>query len=379
MTGKERIMATMRGEKVDRPSVNFYELDGYTQNEHNPDPFNIYNHPSWKPLLDLVRTRTDPIVVHGVPFIAPPSYLNKCTRTTTYYDQAGNRHTETEIALNDRILHTHTRRDMEINTTWTLEHTLKDEDDLEAWLALPDDEIGIPNYNFLHGAEKSLGDTGIVMLATGDAINTFANLFGMENFMIIAMTEPELTTRALNKFHRQIVKKVSVVANDNPGYLWRIHGPEYASVPYLPPSLYKKYVADYDCELVDLIHKSNGYARIHQHGNQKDILDYTVETGCDAIDPVEPIPHGDISLLDVRKKYGKQLVLFGDIEITDIENLSETEFKKVVERSVEEGTYGKGRGFVLQPSAAPLGRELSQHTYNNYVTMVETVEKMTSK
>lgn len=376
MTRKERLLATMRGEKVDRPSVCFNDINAYTQNEYDPDPFNIYNHPSWKPLLELTRTRTDRLVIHGVPFIAPPTYLDKRKHITTYYDEQGSRHVETQIHLDDRTLHSHTRRDMALDTLWTLEHLLKDEDDLEAWLALPDEETGIPDYRFLHTAEKALGDSGLVLLSIGDAINSLAGLLGMENFMIIAMTEPELTIRALNKFHRQIADKISIVSRDNPGCMWRIYGPEYATVPYLPPALYKKYVADYDRELVDIIHRYHGFVRIHQHGNQKDILDYTVETGCDAIDPIEPIPHGDISLLDVRKKYGHQLVLFGNIEVTDLENLPEPEFKKVVERSVEEGTHGEGRGFVLMPSACPLGRELTQRAYNNYLTMVETIEKM---
>ena len=133
MTRKERIMATMRGESVDRPAVNFYEINGYTQNENNMDPFNVFNHPSWKPLLTLTRERTDRIVLHSVPFINPPTHLDKKRRITTYYDNAGSRHVETEIRLDGLTLHSHTRRDMELDTTWTLEHLLKDEEDLEAW------------------------------------------------------------------------------------------------------------------------------------------------------------------------------------------------------------------------------------------------------
>lgn len=115
---------------------------------------------------------------------------------------------------------------------------------------------------------------------------------------------------------------------------------------------------------------------IHQHGRQKDVLQYTLKTGCDGIDPIEPIPHGDISLLDVRKNYGKDLVLFGNLEIRDIEQLSPEEFEPLIEKAIEEGTFGEGKGFVLMPSACPLGRILSENTLNNYKKIIEVIERL---
>ncbi|MBW8016687.1 MAG: hypothetical protein FVQ82_10905 [Planctomycetes bacterium] len=62
-------MATLRGEPVDRPAVSFYELNGLDEDYNDPDPFNIYNDPSWKPLIDLTKDHTDRIVMRSVPFI----------------------------------------------------------------------------------------------------------------------------------------------------------------------------------------------------------------------------------------------------------------------------------------------------------------------
>ncbi len=41
MTRRERLMATLRGDPVDRPAVSFYEINGLDENPDNPDPFNI--------------------------------------------------------------------------------------------------------------------------------------------------------------------------------------------------------------------------------------------------------------------------------------------------------------------------------------------------
>ncbi len=90
----------------------------------------------------------------------------------------------------------------------------------------------------------------------------------------------------------------------------------------------------------------------------------------DAIDPIEPPPQGDVDLEYVRREYGKDLVLFGNLEVSDIENMAHDEFEKVVEKSLKDGTSGDGRGFVLMPSAAPYGRIITDTTMKNYETMI---------
>ena len=87
-----------------------------------------------------------------------------------------------------------------------------------------------------------------------------------------------------------------------------------------------------------------------------------VGMGADAIDPLEPPPHGDVTLDDVRQRYGRQLVLFGNLEVVDIERMDPAQFDTLVCRTLQQGTAGPGRGFVLMPSASPIGRTVGhQH------------------
>lgn len=373
MTRKERLLRTLCGEPVDRPPVCFYEINGFDEDPTDPDPFNVYNHPSWEPLLTLTRDKTDRIVMRTVPFLREANAIDRLTRVTSYYDENGSRHTVTEITAGDRVLRQHTRRDPAVNTLWTLEHFLKDDDDLQAWLDLPhSDDIGTPDYRAVLQTEQALGDTGIVMLDTGDALCEVASLFSMEDYTITAMMSPELFTQALELIQRTVLAKIQRVAQDLPGRLWRIYGPEYATPPYLPPRLYHDYVVRFDSALVEAIQALGGFARIHQHGNLRDVLAYAVETGCTAIDPIEPTPQGDVTLAEVREKYGDQLVLFGNLEISDIEQVSQSEMEEKVRVALREGTGGKG--FVLMPSSAPYGREISEVTLRNYRTIVALTE-----
>ena len=372
MTPRERLMATLQGKTVDRPAVSFYELNGLDENRNDPDPFNIFSHPSWAPLIDLAREKTDRIVMRGVAFKEiSPDPIGHLATDTTWDDPQGRRFTRRTIAAGKRTLTMQTRRDPDINTVWTTEHLLKNLDDLDAFLELPVFGAGeIVDPTALLNVEAALGERGIAMIDTPDPLCLAALLFDLGEYTVIAMTAPERFHRLLGRFSDVLLKKTAEVADVLPGRLWRIYGPEFAAPPYLPPRLFREYVSRYVTPMIEIIHRSGGYARIHSHGRMKGILDDIAAMGADAIDPIEPPPQGDVELAYVRKRYGKQLVLFGNLEIADVENMPTPRFAEKVKRALDEGTAGDGRGFVLMPSASPYGRELSSLALKNYETIV---------
>lgn len=46
MTKRDRLMATWRGEPVDRPPVSFYEIGGWKMQPDPDDEFRVWNDPS---------------------------------------------------------------------------------------------------------------------------------------------------------------------------------------------------------------------------------------------------------------------------------------------------------------------------------------------
>jgi uroporphyrinogen-III decarboxylase len=209
------------------------------------------------------------------------------------------------------------------------------------------------------------------MVDTEEPLCSAATLFSMEDYTVFALTEQELFHQLLEKLSGHILERTAKTSAAFPGRLWRIYGAELATEPYLPPRLFEEYVVRYCEPMVKMIQKSGGFARIHCHGRIRNVLDHIVGMGADAIDPVESFPQGDVDLKEVREKYGKQLVLFGNIEIADIENLSNKEFGDLVDRTLSKMSSGSGRGFVLMPTASPCGREVSAQTLRNYETLVQ--------
>ncbi len=376
MTRRERLMATLEGRTVDRPAVSFYELDALDFNAPPDfDPFYVYAHPSWRPLAELVREETDRIVIRGAAFEdLLPDPLKHLASDKTWIDEEGRRITHRKIAAGSRVLTMRTRQDPDVDTVWTTEHLLKDLGDLDAFLDLPEFESGEPvDPTTVLATEAALGDSGIVMIDIPDPLHLSASLFELGQYTIIATMEQRRFRRLLDRFFSLLVPKIEAVARLLPGRLWRITGPEYAAPPYLRPSLFREYVCPYVGRMVEIIQSTNGYARLHCHGNTRAILDDMARTGADAIDPIEPPPQGDVELEYVRRCYGKQFALFGNLEIADIENMPTRQFAEKVKRALDDGTKGEGRGFVLMPSSSPYGRVLSPLTVKNYEKIIELV------
>lgn len=379
---RERLMATLRGEAVDRPAVSFYEVGGFQVDPADPEPYNVYNAPDWRPLLQLAEERTDlirlmsPVRARSVdPTGSAAGEQRREFFQDRTWEEGDSRFTRTTLTVAGRTLTQTTRRDRDLDTVWTTEHLLAGPDDLQAYLEIPDEAFTESlDTERLEAEEARLGDRGIVMVDTEDPLCAAASLFHMEDYTILAFTEPALFHRLLEKLARRIQDRTERVSRLLPGRLWRIYGPEYASAPYLPPRLFEEYVVRYVKPMVRAIQAHGGFARIHSHGRLAGVLDHLAGMEPDALDPIEPPPQGDVELGDVRRRHGKQLVLFGNLEITDVEHLPADRFEEKVKRALAEGTAGDGRGFVLMPSAAPYGRTISPTTMRNYETMVRVAE-----
>ncbi len=392
MTSRERLMATLRGEPVDRPAVNFYEIGGFDVDPSDPDEFNVYHDPSWWPLLELAEERTDLIRMRSA--VRSRSWDPQTVIPGGQRAEDGGRSTEgrahreshregqwlctrVTIRAGGRTLSSTTRRSPEVDTIWTTEHLLKNVDDLKAYLELPEEffaeEIDVAR---LREADAKVGERGIVMVDTEDPICAASSLFRMEDFLTVALTEPLLFHRLLEKLARPLFARTERVSEAFPGHLWRIYGPEYAAEPFLPPRLFQEYVVRYTEPIVQAVHRHGGFARVHCHGRLHAILDLICQMGADATDPIEPPPHGDVSLEYVRRVYGERLVLFGNIELLDIESMEPAAFERLVRQTLADGTRGHGRGFVLMPSSAPNGRQITSRIMKNYETMVRLAAKV---
>jgi uroporphyrinogen-III decarboxylase len=155
--------------------------------------------------------------------------------------------------------------------------------------------------------------------------------------------------------------------------LYRICGPEYATPPYLPNELFTRFVKPYVTEMTELIHSKGALVRLHSHGRVNQALETIAATGCDALDPVEAPPDGDIELAEVKRRVGDQMCIFGNIQLKMLESGTPDEVEAKVRQCLSEAM--DGGGYVIMPTASPISTPLSKKTEANYLRFFESALK----
>ena len=136
------------------------------------------------------------------------------------------------------------------------------------------------------------------------------------------------------------------------GPFWHFNGVERAAPPMMGPRQWDEWVVPYDGEIMRRIKAADPEARIHVHchGKVRTLLDSFVEMGVDSIDPVEPLPQGDVDIAEAKETYDGKLVFRGNIEFLDMETKQPDEIEELVRRAIEDS--GR-KNVMLQTSAGP--------------------------
>ncbi len=88
---------------------------------------------------------------------------------------------------------------------------------------------------------------------------------------------------------------------------------ENIDVRFTSPKLFEKYCLEYYQEVADYLHKHGKYVHIHVDGYAKPLLPLLKETGLDGIEALTPKPVGDMTLEDIKKALGDEMIIIDGI------------------------------------------------------------------
>jgi len=364
LTSRQRLLRTLRGEKPDRVPISLYEFDGFYDDW-------IYDYPEYVNILEYAKDKTDKMY-----FWSPPGdksvlfygVMDEQDIETTEWKEGKSIYTKTEIKTPRGKLSSLSRQDEGVHTTWTIEHLCKDEKDAEKILSLPYLPWRPPVDSFFE-LDRELGDSGIVMGDIPDALCLTADIFGFTRFLTTYIDNPKLIFKLMDFFQERIYDFLEYLLTNGAVTLYRIVGPEYATPPYLSPKEFDKLVTAYDRELINLLHRYGGFARLHSHGKISKVMKSFLEMEIDATDPVEPPPDGDVELKEVREILGEKVTLIGNIEEKLFHMGGKEDMEKAVRKAIEEGA--SGGPFILCPTAMPLTTPLARKIQENIIHYID--------
>ncbi|HBG26883.1 MAG: hypothetical protein A2Y10_11305 [Planctomycetes bacterium GWF2_41_51] len=364
MNSRERLLKVLNGEIPDRVPVSTYELCGF-----NSKAFEN-NDPSYYELMQKIRQDTDCVCMWE------PLSNVKFLESSFPVEMEIRQSRENDAQIINKIIHTpkgditNTTKVIDnVHTVWQTEHWCKNVDDVEKALSVPYEpaEYDISDYQRI---KNEVGSNGIIMASLADALCFAADLMNFGDYTVWAMTDTDHFIKTLERIHSRIMENLKRMLDVNVVDLYRICGPEYASPPYMPPQLFEKFVVPFVSEMTELIHSKGAKVRLHCHGKINKILDLICKTGCDAIDPCEAPPDGDIELSEVKKRISSKICIFGNIQLKLLET-ADTENIKMAVQNCMNAAKKDGR-YIIMPTAAPINTPLSPKTQQNYDTFINS-------
>ncbi len=239
--------------------------------------------------------------------------------------------------------------------------------DVEALLSIPF-EASHPNADAFLDSKREYGEEGLVLAGIPDAICFLAEYMSPEDFCLLWALDPEYMEEATNIVHSRLIQWVDEASAGGVD-AYRIVGAEYIT-EQLGPKAFGRLGRDQDTELVDVIHKYDGIAYYHCHGKMDAYIEDLVATGIDALDPIEVEPYGDITMGVAKRRVGDDVCLVGGLD--DMEVL-ETRDRATVLQMGEECLQAAGPvGYCLAGTASGT---FTEPAARNFMALVDVAEQ----
>ena len=214
-------------------------------------------------------------------------------------------------------------------TIFQKDYFVKKKEDIKILKYMYDDLKYFPTYDDTRKEEAKIGEYGIVAVGVvgSPIIDMIENFMGIQNFLFYLYDYKKDIESLYDTMFAKNVESLKIISR-SPAKLivvWEDTGTGLYS-----PDIFKRYIAPVLKKYSDIAHKNNKYILVHSCGLLKDIIDDLAETGIDGLTDVPTFPTGNINLIDIRKKVGKNFILTGGIDSTVLTSPD----KRVVEKNV---------------------------------------------
>ena len=110
--------------------------------------------------------------------------------------------------------------------------------------------------------------------------------------------------------------------------------------PFLSPSKFSEFVAPYLARLIQGYRELGFYTIKHTDGNIMPILDQLVAANPHALHSLDP--QGGVDIAEVKRRYGDQLCLIGNVKCSSLDSGTEAEIRESARYALQHGMPGGG-------------------------------------
>lgn len=360
MTGRERLMAAIRGEDVDRlpwsPCLDGYFLGKGTR---QLDAFRRIGADV------MMRNRTN--YVGSFPSAAsvpPPGKSHPFELTQRVVDGDIEFSYETPVGtLTERVR----ANEESPNIPWITKPMVQSVEDLKILSWIHDHAEFAPFPDGFERTEKAVGDDGITTISVlGTPLQWMLNNgVLLERFWYLYFDHTEEVEAALDSCHRMYVRMMHAIA-EGPGEV--VVQYENLSSSLCSPKIWEMYSFGHANEYADILHDAGKIFLQHSCGHLAAFGTKIGEMHLDGCIDVATPPTGTISFSAAREMWGPDKLIMGGIDATHFVADTPDEMKAYVRGLIED--MGDGRRMILgSGDATPKGTP-----WENLLAVTEVVE-----
>ncbi len=233
-----------------------------------------------------------------------------------------------------------------VGTNYWIDGILKSEGDLEKFVPPDPDEI---NYDLVDFVVKDAqnGDYPVIGGIHLAGMFPYLMMGGLDKFSINLHIKPEFTKKVVDMVADIQIKIATNMLDRGVDIIAETDDIAGMSGPFWPPKTMREIIWPPIKKMVEICKKRGVPYCKHTDGNIMPVLKEMVDyCGFQGINPIEP---QSMDMGDVKRKYGNQLYIRGNVDITwVIPYGSESDVRTDVRRSIDQGA--KGGGYIISES-----------------------------
>ena len=316
MTKRERMLAALRREDVDRPPATpdihlMFPVKhrGYTQWDVKGPRATV---PIWKVRLDTYREfDMDAWIQQGIAFSGPKNVKgsSKMIRETgDEYEEEITQETPKGV-VTSRIVHP--KQEGEWFSKYPFEDPPNDQEKAECFLDFdPEDGHDLSEYRKVY---DELGDDGLVFCSQGGpAIDWWLGMCGSQKGIYDVMDRPDELRPLFDRYNDLLLKRTEIACRE--GVEVVEGGGSCTSLSLINPALYREFVFPVLREQAEICHRHGSYLVVQINGRANGALEMLKEAEVDCTFPLERPPLADVDIGDAKRRIGDRVCLMGNLD-----------------------------------------------------------------
>ncbi|HOX07225.1 MAG TPA: uroporphyrinogen decarboxylase family protein [Planctomycetota bacterium] len=365
MTARERLLAALRGEPVDRVPIwllfPYHRLGCYAD---------VRTVPSYREVFGASRGRA---VSLDRRHLSAPLFEPEVAVRSERTEEEGWRVEREAVEWRDvRLVAETRRRGDEVR----VRKLISSEEDLRAFCRLPVEtdpgrlSAALEAQLEAHRRERAElpAEFGATMLDLGEPIGVLYSRSELTEYPVWSLTADELVRGLLDRLMERLRVVYSFCLERDLAEVYFLVGSELASPPMVSRETFRRWIVPYARELIAMIHARGRLAIQHYHGQIREVLPDFLEMAPDGLHTIEAPPNGNCTMTGAYQVVGDRIALIGNIQYDCFRSYRPGEMREAVRALLEEC---RGRRFILSPSAGPYEPEISERMQANYLEFLE--------